>query len=394
MHALERFALGTGVKIKKPQIYQDYFPVTEDKYITFSPHGLESNNYKYWDEVLELISDKLKEKNISILQFGVKEKLIKGCKHIDMPTYSQAAFVISKSLLHVGVDSCFIHFANSLNKKIVGLYSHVLASHKGPFWKDNENHIILEPERADGSKPSFSATEKSPKAIDSIEPEEVAAAICKLLNIDFNYEYSTKCCGRDYHMNFVDIVPNVPIETYKNLLAGGFRIRMDLHFDEQIFDNYLNFASQVEVITNKPINFNLLNKHKDKIKSIIFKYDEDTPELSGWIERTPVLKTNFAFVSFLPEEKQNEFKFKYMDFALLQSLENNTKETFGLETTDNLYYKSNKIILSNGKFYPSIYCLKRDMPVNGPVKEVLPVVDEPDFWKDSDDFIILKKEVD
>jgi hypothetical protein len=34
------------------------------------------------------------------------------------------------------------------------------------------------------------------------------------------------------------------------------------------------------------------------------------------------------------------------------------------------------------------------MPVNGPVKEILPVVDEPDFWKDSDDFIILKKEVD
>ncbi len=392
MHSLERFALSTGVKIKTPKIYEDYYPLKDEKFITFSPIGIETNNYSYWDEVMELVLPKLESLNIKVYQFGTEEKVIKGCKLIQGPSYNQASYIISKSILHVGVDGCFIHFANNNQKKIVALYSHVLASHKGPYWKDNANHVILEPERTD-TKPPYAAQEM-PRSIDTIEPEKIAKAIFKLLEVDFDYDYKTVACGRDYNLNFVDLVPNKPMEAY-GVDIGNFRVRMDLFFNEQILNHSLNNArGAVEIITNKPINFDLLAAHKDKIKSIIFKYDNETPELNGWIERLSSLKINFAFVSHLPEEQQNQFKLKYMDFVLLQKLEHNTKENFNIESTKDLYYKSNKIILSDGKYYPSIYCMKHNLPVDGPVKEIRPVVDDPEFWKDSDDFIILKKEVD
>ena len=39
MHLIERYALNTGVKIDRPEVYQDYFPVPFKKFIVFAPLG-------------------------------------------------------------------------------------------------------------------------------------------------------------------------------------------------------------------------------------------------------------------------------------------------------------------------------------------------------------------
>ena len=61
MHLIERYASACGVKISRPYIYDKYFPLPFDKYITFQPYSkYDSKNYDYWDEVILLILPYLK----------------------------------------------------------------------------------------------------------------------------------------------------------------------------------------------------------------------------------------------------------------------------------------------------------------------------------------------
>lgn len=71
MHILEQYALSCGLKIDEPYIYEKYFPIPHERYITFSPFGkFNSSKYSYWQEVIDLLSPILKKENIHIVQIG------------------------------------------------------------------------------------------------------------------------------------------------------------------------------------------------------------------------------------------------------------------------------------------------------------------------------------
>ena len=66
MHLIERYATSCGVKIDKPYIYETFFPVNVEKYISFQPFSkYPSKNYDYWDEVVAVISPYLQQNNIT-----------------------------------------------------------------------------------------------------------------------------------------------------------------------------------------------------------------------------------------------------------------------------------------------------------------------------------------
>jgi hypothetical protein len=56
-----------------------------------------------------------------------------------------------------------------------------------------------------------------------------------------------------------------------------------------------------------------------------------------------------------------------------------------------LYYKSNKFILSGGKIYPNQSAWKRGLNVSSFEKTPQPVIDDPMFWEDVNNYCILKK---
>ena len=84
MHLVEAYATSSGLKINKPYIYTNFFPITSSKYICFHPFSkFPSKNYDYWQEVINIIHPYLKEKNIDIIQIGTKDdKRIDKCIHI------------------------------------------------------------------------------------------------------------------------------------------------------------------------------------------------------------------------------------------------------------------------------------------------------------------------
>ena len=56
MHIIEQYALSCGVKIDKPQITDNFFPLKEKKYITFHSHAkFDSRNYDFLAEVIKMI---------------------------------------------------------------------------------------------------------------------------------------------------------------------------------------------------------------------------------------------------------------------------------------------------------------------------------------------------
>ena len=70
MHLIESYATNCGLKIDEPFIYEKFFPLAFDKYITFSPSNNPAQDYDYWIEVINIIHPKLKKEGINILQLG------------------------------------------------------------------------------------------------------------------------------------------------------------------------------------------------------------------------------------------------------------------------------------------------------------------------------------
>ena len=71
MNKLERYSLHSGLKISKPFINDCFFPIIQDKYITFNSEcSISSQVYDYWQEVIDLIYEPLKDAGISIIQLG------------------------------------------------------------------------------------------------------------------------------------------------------------------------------------------------------------------------------------------------------------------------------------------------------------------------------------
>jgi len=88
MHLIEQYALSCGVKIDKPFVETCFFPVECQKYITLhASSGMQAKNYDYFNDVSDLISPFLKEKNINILQIGDQaDRKIHNCIHYNGTT--------------------------------------------------------------------------------------------------------------------------------------------------------------------------------------------------------------------------------------------------------------------------------------------------------------------
>ncbi len=382
MHLLEQYSLASGVKIKKPYIYEKFFPVTADKYITFHPSSKPSKTYDYWQEVVNLIFPILNEKGIKIIQLGQdKEKVYSNVlSYVGLTNINQTAFVLKNSLLHFGADSFPTHIASGYGKKIVALYSNNYINCVKPFFGDPKDHILLEPKRA--NKPTFSF-EENPKTINSIKPEHIANSILKLLGIPHNNSIQTLYFGTEYNNMRLEMVPN-QIVNPKQFNSNNIVVRMDLEHNEKFLNEQLQVC-QCFIITDKPIDPNIIINNKNNIGRIFYEIKENNN--IGFADFLASSNISYQLFTYLEGKELEEVKLKYLEQEYITQMPINLKKKTGIEYTSNAFYKSNKRLISNGKVYLSEPSLKNGIEAKQLAE---PVIDCPEFWKEVENFWIFR----
>jgi hypothetical protein len=355
MHLIERYATSCGVKIDKPYIYETFFPVNLEKYISFQPFSkYPSKNYDYWDEVIVIISPYLQKNNITLVHIGAKDdKAINNTLNLCGQTdISQAAYVIKNGIMHVGADSFAAHIASGYGKKIVALYSNNNINNVKPYWTKEEDMVLLSPKI--NKKPQYSANEV-PKTINNIKPEDIAEGILKLLNITHSNLPKTVYIGNEYVNKTLEIIPDKPINPAQIGLETVI-IRMDYIFNEQVLELFLQQKKCI-IFTNTPVNEQLLNKYKQNIAQLIYIVEKDND--ANFIKTLKKNTINTVFVSYLSEEELNQFKLDYMDYGLIVKRDYPTDK---IEINNNTHFKSSRILISSeGQFNTKYQWQTKDM---------------------------------
>lgn len=374
MHLVEQYALACGVKIDKPEIQESYFPLECDKYITLhASSGMESKNYDFYNDVIELILPYLDLNGIKIIQIGGKEdNQIDNCiHHLGSTTIRQTAYIIKNSLLHFGNDSFSTHMASGYDKKIVSLYSILYKECCGPYWGNKENQILIESDRG-GMKPSFSPKERL-KTINLINPEEIACAVLDLLKIDHVIDkVETIHIGAEYHLNGLCVIPDHVMP--RNFAPGQpANIWGHEHFDEQNIIHWISTRKCNLFIKNK-IDIQKLINYRDNINLINYYVSlDDKPEYIEQLESVGI-KVNLLS----EEEKISDVRLKFFDWHIKEVKHKTKKDVDNIDLLcDNSFYKCSMKVLSNGKLYNSRAAWKHDRPRNDHR-----VIDCPEFWQD------------
>ena len=391
MHILEQYALTCGAKIGKPFIAEEFFPLPFEKYICINMgSGMDSKNYDHYEEVVHLLLPILRRNNIHIVQIGAPdEPILKGCFCALTSTKRQTAHIISNSILYFGSDTFSLHLASHYGKKIVCASTIIYPECFYPYWSKKEDFKIIESHR-DGNKPSFSATEY-PKTINYIKPEEIALEVFKFLNIDYKIEFKSVYFGKLYRLSdlIYESAMNQVFDLQKMNL-DKILCRMDFNFNIQCLEAQL-VDSKCAIVTDAPISEELIGAYKHNIVELMYIIkDDDDPDFAKAIHK---LGIKLTLISEKGQEETDSKKINYMDMGLLHSVRphNPLGNEIKKEQIKNLYYKSNKITLSEGKIYPSKYAWEKNLSIMNKNQASKVPEDNEEFWKESNNFYFLEK---
>jgi len=396
MHILEAYALNCCLKIDKPFIYEKYYPLPSDKYITLHyPNKADSTKYDHWDSVIRLLKPVLDKEGIEIVQIGAgSEVIVKNCCNLlGRTSYNQLAYVIRHSMLHLGVDGLPVQLASGFGKKIVALYSNKYACHSKPYWSKDEDVILLESDKG-GDKPTYSASE-SPKTINTIAPEAITKSVCKLLGLDFNYEYKTLHTGKYFQVGLVETVPEEVVKI-SNMEGQTSYIRADIkntNTPPENIDAQLSIDGMYTLMLDKPIDVNILVKHKKRIDTIVYIINKSSSTTFYDEVISKGLKCTLA--TYSNDKDFEKIKLKFLDYPIVTRVKidraGEVKQLKG-EAIKKLFYQTNKYTIHKSKFYPSQAALENGEPApRMDPSDVYQIPDNPNFFKDLDHVRILKK---
>lgn len=381
-HVLEEYAKNLGVLISKPIVSKHYFPVVEDKYITiFSEEKMTSKNYKYYDMVLELLRPFLLEKNIKVIQIDTKSNQIKGVnKVVGGLSFRQYAYLISKSIMHIGIDNVYSHYASSENIPIVNLFGNVYPSISNGYWSsDNERKDIAAPWEV---KPSLS--HEDPKdEINLIKPEKIAQSILDLLGEKTKINFKTQNIGSMFSQEIYEVVPT-SFHPLPEEHDGIVFLRADYGVNPEAFLEYCG-RYKVCIISDQLIQPSAINKFKNNISKISLILDRDYEEIPE--KYFEILKTwNISVQILVKNENDLAFlKNKYFDQDV-HPYQSKKKKIKGVSKKS--LFLSNKKIFKDGKVYAS----KAHLDVGkNLVDNKMNVINTPEYWEEQDHFYIYEQ---
>ena len=361
MHLIQKYALSTGSKIGKPYIVKKYFPVDAEKYITVqNSSGMPGKCYDFFEDVLQFLKPLLDKNNYKIVQIGgEKDKKIPNA--IDLTGKSninQTAYIISKASLHLGNDSFAVHMASGFDVPTVGLYGITSPELAGPYWNNKKINLY-----SNKFKPSFNPNE-SPKTVNNIKIEEVVNACEELLFGEKTIDINSKYIGNRYVDQIVECVPNQAINP-EFLKGSVLNLRFD-YLDEitELSTTAYNLSQRkCAIVTDKSINVELLEKVKQNIEIVIYNVTNGVDiEFVKKLEKFGINYVCTVDKSFSDETVIEKIKFELMDFCGINTF-SSIPENIPDEIADDVFYKSNRMILSNGKIYNSRSAQLSDVPI-------------------------------
>lgn len=392
MHVLESYALQNDLKIDKASVYEKYFPLAVDKFITIdtSNLGTPALTYDHWQLVVDIIQPKLEEKGIKIVQLGDKDCIpLRQCyMALGQCNFNQKAYVLSKSLAHACPNNESSHLASVYNKKSVVLFSNnCYPSQFIPYWTEKDNLEILKPRSS--SKPSFNPNE-SPKSINNIKPEDVAKKILNFAGIQtFAPEFETIKIGNSFHRPRIESTLTHLLDT-KKFGVSSLIIRMDLNFNEETLSKQLE-SCECSVITNRPLSDEILNRYHKKIVELVYYIEDDNDP--SFVKKIKEKSITYLLRSRKDKEKTSDFKLDYLDYGLVNQIPTRSKNDFEeLKGIENLHYKSTHFIIHDNKFYPSTAAYLRGAQGGASMHhDPQPIIDDPLFWEEEEHFHFLQK---
>lgn len=410
---IETYARSTGLRIDKPWVKQDFWPMPFSRFITLSAgSGQAAKNYSYFQIVVDLLNPILSPLDIHIIQLGDdKTPLLSGTYDLrGKMNIAQSTNLIQRAVCHLGVDSWSAHMAGILNKPLVALYGTTSALIHGPHWQDPARTILLEAHRW-GRKPTFGA-EGHPKSIDTIRPEEVANAVLKLLAPPDRINRRTQFIGPMFFFSIFDVVPN-SLSLPNLALEVPFTVRMDIEFNEPMLLAILQTGRKVTIVTKACVNLQLLAAFRQNILSYNHEIDETCPrEFPAQVKS--LIPNSVFFSRGKDPETLSRLRFHFFDHCSIEqvayatradyirdsALYLNISEPDAQKRLDSalesgiLTVQTNKVILSNGSIYRSYAHLSSSTPsdLNQSSAQGLSVIDSEEFWRDANHFYIYEEE--
>jgi hypothetical protein len=396
MHVLESYALQNDLKIDRAFIYEKFFPLAIDKFITLdvSNMGTAALAYDHWQLVVDLIYPKLLEQGISILQLGDKgDAPLTNCYMAQgQCNFNQKAYVIKKSLAHACPNNESMHIASHLDKKCVALFSNnCFPGQFAPYWSEEGRVETLSPDTTE--KPSFNPNE-SPKSINTIKPEDVAEKILGLVGISSSVSnYKTLRIGSLFKQRRIESSLGHLLD-HSKLSVSSLIVRMDLNFDEEALKAQLQ-GCPCSVITNQPFGLDILEKYSKHIVELVYYIEGDNVSGVNFIEKAEEKSINILLRSRAKGEELNDQKLAYLDHGLVHQIHSRSQEDFEeLKGKKDIYYKSNHFTIHNNSFYPSSASFSGDKSGFPSMDhKPQPVIDDPLFWEEEEHFhFFVKKE--
>lgn len=390
---IQVYSNSCGLKIGQPFLQEEFFPLTEERYITIQGgSGQQAKVYDYFAEVIEMLSSFLSQNKITVIQLGGKDdSVIKGAKSLlGITTYGQVLNILKNSIVHVGVDSWITHLAGAMGKPIVSVYGSTSVQNHGPYWKNSTRTTLIESHRH-GNIPTYS--NEGPKTVNFIPPEVIANAILKTCGINQTVNQKTVYINPVYNQTIVEYVPDFPLDP--GSLAGSVIIaRMDYHYDANNLFAILSQGRKVNIVTNKSIDINGLLQFKSSIVGLSYEVSiEDDPKYFLLLKKTGIKLTIFSRER--DATKLSELRIKFFDVCTIDKVDVLGKDNFfgerdkylnsSIDRTlnlDNLLYRSNKFMLSKGQIFPSKAAWKLNLPSPAFEQNVGKIIDSPEFWEE------------
>ena len=377
------YSRALGLEIDKPFIYQSPYALPFENYIVIgNSSGNPCKNYDYYQEVINFTRPYLE--NVHFVQLGGKDDLIlDGCFNLCGKTsLHQSAYILANAKLTISNDTQLGHISAALGCPTMSLFGATSVSCHGPHW--HGKFIGIESHRG-GQLPSFRFDE-NPKTVNFIKPEEVVKSIFNLLEINKDFNVSSINIGERYNQKAIEAILDqvIPAETFPN---APLNIRYDYLESPQILAQQLQLKKCL-IITDKIIDLNLLKAFKSNILALVYQVkDDNNPKFVNEVRKSGI---QLQLVSNLTDDELNKYKLNYFDIGII-NIEKITKKDDIKDKdliSDDTYFKTNKMLLSKGKFYSSKSHWLLDLPKTDVEEKI---INTPKFWEELDYFYLYKK---
>ncbi len=372
MNFLQSISLPFGLEPSNPAIETAFFPITTDRYVTLHTENHQSKQWDHFSHFIDIVKPYLEKEKIKIVELGWNEVPI---TNVDFSFKNNdpkhAAYILQKSLGHIGPENFLTQLCGFYNVPCTTLYSNTSLSFAPPFWNDSHKDLVIESCRKN-LKPSY-AGEEHPKTINLISPEKAASTFLGSLSIENDLEEQIPFYMGDLsHSTCLEVIPDfVPDESF--FPRSLVNVRLDYHFD---ISKILPLASnrKVSLISDQPIDINLLRQIRPATEALCFKIDENF-DLAYLMQVKKLAVPISIFAT--PTANLSQTRLKFFDFVVEEEIIKTKKDLDkDQELCNNGFFKSSKMLFSKNVQYST----KASWEENIPTREREKIIDSDSFW--------------